>query len=92
MAEIFKIILAKNDGATLCFNYDGTALPGGSSASALTVRDGSGGEWEFKCKSEGGNSFSISGPGWWSFAGTRIDRRVTLSKKKGENFYRITVI
>ena len=74
MAEIFKIILAKNHEAKLRFNYGGAALPGGSSV--LSVRDGSGGQWKFNCRSEGGNSFSISGAGWWSFAGTRIDRRL----------------
>ncbi|XVF00622.1 hypothetical protein REPUB_Repub04eG0016600 [Reevesia pubescens] len=83
MGQIFEIILAKNHEAKLRFYHGGGALPG-----VLRV-SGDGGSWEFNCKSEGGNYFSISGSRWRDFAKSRINAMVTLYNDGGEYTIRV---
>ncbi|XVE94124.1 hypothetical protein REPUB_Repub01dG0254300 [Reevesia pubescens] len=89
MAVIFDVNLTRNYEAKFRFNHDGGALPRG--LSDLRVRDNDGVWWNFRCQSEGGNSFSISGRGWRDFVKSRINAVVTLSKEQGDDFYTIIV-
>ncbi|XVF00619.1 hypothetical protein REPUB_Repub04eG0016300 [Reevesia pubescens] len=84
MEQIFEIKLEKHHQAKLRFYHGGGELPG-----VLRVSDGYGGSWEFKCKSEGGNYFSISGSTWSDFAKSRINSVVALDNDGGE--YTISV-
>ncbi|XVF00617.1 hypothetical protein REPUB_Repub04eG0016100 [Reevesia pubescens] len=83
MGQIFEINLENHHEAKLTFYHGGGALPG-----VLRV-SGDGGSWKFKCKSEGGNYFSISGSGWSDFARSRINYMVALYNEGGE--YTISV-
>ncbi|XVF45765.1 hypothetical protein PTKIN_Ptkin02bG0232500 [Pterospermum kingtungense] len=87
MAEIFQVILARNNEARLRFSHRAGALPGGSSV--LLVTDGDR-WWSFSCK-RGGNQFCISASGWRNFASSRINCMVTLSKDDDEDFYGVRV-
>ncbi|EOX96924.1 Uncharacterized protein TCM_006058 [Theobroma cacao] len=89
MARIFEINLAKYHVGKLRFHYDGQALPAGDAT--LEVRGGLGETWEFFCKKEGSNDFSIYGDQWRRFAASRLNATITLSKEDNENFYRIEV-
>ncbi|XVF45863.1 hypothetical protein PTKIN_Ptkin02bG0241500 [Pterospermum kingtungense] len=88
MAEIFQVILARNNEARLRFSDRAGALPVG--LSVLRVTDGDR-WWSFSCKSEGDNQFCISGSGWRGFASSRINCMVTLSKDDDDDFYRVRV-
>ncbi|XVF00611.1 hypothetical protein REPUB_Repub04eG0015500 [Reevesia pubescens] len=84
MEQIFKINLEEHHQAKLRFYHGGGAFPG-----VLRVSDGYGGSWKFKCKSEGGNYFSISGSGWSDFAKSRINSMVALYNDGGEYAIRV---
>ncbi|KAH1099235.1 hypothetical protein J1N35_016156 [Gossypium stocksii] len=89
MAEILKVVLDKIKKEKLRFRHDGSALPRGSSV--LSVRDENGRSWEFNCKSEGGNYFSLNGPEWRIWASSRVNAKVTLYWEEDEQVYTIRV-
>ncbi|KAG8497728.1 hypothetical protein CXB51_007096 [Gossypium anomalum] len=89
MTEISEVVLDKIMKEKLRFHHNGGALPGGSSV--LSARDENGRSWEFNCKSEGGNFFSLSGPEWRSWASSRVNAKVTLYWEEDEQVYTIRV-
>ncbi|XVE94126.1 hypothetical protein REPUB_Repub01dG0254500 [Reevesia pubescens] len=88
MAVIFDVNLTRNYEARLRFNHDGGAIHNG----LLRVRDGDGISYEFRCRSEGGNWFCISGDKWTRFFRSNINAIVTLYEEHDDDdFYRIVV-
>ncbi|KAK8563177.1 hypothetical protein V6N12_011232 [Hibiscus sabdariffa] len=64
----------------------------GSRLSDLRVSNENGGSWKFKCTSEGGGWFTISGSGWRNFFNSySIGDIVTLSDQSGHGVYTISV-
>ncbi|KAK8626599.1 hypothetical protein V6N13_134236 [Hibiscus sabdariffa] len=87
MAEIFTITLRSDNGSRLKFRHDGGALPGD-----MRVSNENGGSWKFKCTSEGGGWFTISGSGWRNFFNScSTGDIVTLSDQAGNGVYTISV-
>ncbi|XVF45859.1 hypothetical protein PTKIN_Ptkin02bG0241100 [Pterospermum kingtungense] len=81
MVRIFEENLDNSHRSKIWFYYNGGSLP-----RKLNVKYGSR-KLSFKCKDEGGNQFCISGDDWASFARSRVDSTVTLTKDEDGHFY-----
>ncbi|KAK8494664.1 hypothetical protein V6N13_053299 [Hibiscus sabdariffa] len=87
MAEIFTITLRSDYGSRFKFHHNGGALSGD-----MRVSNKNGGSWKFKCTSEGGGWFTISGFGWRNFFNSyNIGDIVTLSTEVGDGVYTLSV-
>ncbi|KAK8563178.1 hypothetical protein V6N13_018285 [Hibiscus sabdariffa] len=79
MAEIFTITLRSDYGSRFKFHHDGGPLPGD-----MRVSDENGGSWKFKCTSEGGGWFTISGSGWRNFFNSYSIRDIVILSNQAD--------